>query len=106
MLKRGRKSLEWDQVRARLKPYFAKWGRTACEIRLPHDCTRTMFLGFAHPRKRNDLLPGEIWIVILACTNGHNIIEYQMTHQEMFDYVWKVIKKRGVYFDGEQEIYI
>ena len=106
MLKRGRKSLEWDRVRAKLVQVFYRWGITACEIRLPHDCTRTAFTGFAHPRKRIDLKEGEIWIVILACTNGHNIIEYELGHQGMYDYVWEVIKDRGVYFDGKKDVYI
>lgn len=106
MIKAGKKTLEWESVRATLKQYHEKWEVIYCESRIPHQCTRNFALGFAHPRKRNDLKPGEIWIAILICNNAHDIIEYKWPKEAMFNYIWAVIKRRGVYFDGEKEVYL
>jgi hypothetical protein len=90
----GKKGRVWVNTRAELKKIFAGWGITTCEIRIPHQCTRDNFLGFAHAKKRKKLGPGEIWDVILACNNGHDIIEKWPAIQ-METYVYSVIIARA-----------
>ena len=89
----GRKGKEWVDARKELKKIFKGWGITTCEIRIEHPCTRDNFLGFAHVDKRKNLGPGEIYKVILACNNGHDIIE-AWPSSKMREYVQSVIDAR------------
>jgi hypothetical protein len=98
----GKKGKIWVDARAALKKIFFGWGITTCEIRIPHDCTRDNYLGFAHVDKRKNLGHGEIMSVILACNNGHDIIE-AWPATKMREYVQSIIdarterlQKRGV----------
>lgn len=51
----GKKTAEWDRVRAKLKPRFARAGIVRCEVMLP-GCWRDNGLGFAHSKKRRNVV--------------------------------------------------
>lgn len=79
-LKAGKKTKQWESVRAKLKKRFAAAGITTCELHkvgrvLPHLCTYDNYLGFAHNAKRRKLTEDDLYHVILICNNAHNIIE-------------------------------
>ncbi len=90
----GKKGKEWGDARSWLKRQFRAWGITTCEIRIDHPCTRDNFLGFAHVDKRKNLGPGELYKVILACNNGHDIIE-KWPAAKMREYITEVIERRN-----------
>ena len=73
-LGRGRKTREWEKVRAQLKIRFERIGITACEIRLKQ-CWGDYALSFAHTKKRADMLPGDIEKAVLACAPCHTAVE-------------------------------
>lgn len=67
----GPKTAEWNRVRAELKVIFEAKGITRCQI-----CLTDNFLGFAHCRKRRNLLDGEIYHCALLCNEDHDKLEY------------------------------
>lgn len=93
----GKQTAENLTSNARLKVRFAALGITSCELFgfLVHDCTRDNYLTWAHGRKRRKLLEGELdTLVILACQNGHNAIEF-LQPEEMLAIVQDAIERRG-----------
>lgn len=89
-MKRGKKSREWDKVRARVKKEFFEAGRTFCEL-----CGSTFDLTFAHRLKRrfiND--PQELATVALLCLTCHQQIEI-LPHDEMYRIVTNIVEKRN-----------
>ena len=102
MIKKGKKTREWERARADLKKVYFEKGITYCELRFgvpggAGDCTGGMFLGFAHRYKRNDPRCEHTFEkTILACTNCHHKIEYNRELSERcFEYL------RGT--DGKKE---
>lgn len=96
-MKPGRKTLEWDQERARLKIEFEQMGVTECELRYPGTCWHDYALGFAHSKKRRFLKRHELKHVILCCNPCHNILE-SLPHDLMEVEVDQVIRNRKKYF--------
>lgn len=92
----GKKTKEWDALRARIKPLFERAGITTCELRLP-GCWGSQCLGFSHPTKRRFITTGkQLEEVILICSpNCHEKIEV-MPHSEMARIVREVIARRAV----------
>lgn len=70
------KTAVWTAHRRKLKPRFMAAGITRCELRYP-GCWHDNALGFAHAKKRRNLSPAEETVVILACTNCHQLIEHK-----------------------------
>ena len=92
MLGRGKKTREWDRLRAKLKIRFAAIHLITCEFRY-EGCWKYNGLTFAHIKKRRNLRPEELEIVALACLNCHNILEL-MPEKKMTEAIMAVIKKR------------
>lgn len=93
--KKGKKTREWDKVRAKLKVAFEKAGITSCEIKC-EGCWLDAGLGFAHSVKRRFITTPELMAeAALACINCHNLIE-AMPHTRMADVVRTVIAHRPV----------
>jgi sugar phosphate isomerase/epimerase len=95
MIKIGDKTKEWIKVRKELKKEFEETGITQCEIGL-EGCTRGLFLGFAHTKKRRDVT--DLKRVVLACSNCHSKIEYachRWTGKSMEDFLEGIIKNRS-----------
>lgn len=71
----GKKTSEWDSLRAKLKVRFERAGITTCEVRLPN-CWRDNGLGFLHRlKRRNVTTPGELERVALGCNRCHDALE-------------------------------
>lgn len=92
-LKAGRKVREWDKVRAELKEECERLGIRSCEIRLPK-CTGALYTGFAHSKKRRNIVGDELREACLACSNCHAIIEAK-PEKEMSAIVRAVLAERG-----------
>lgn len=79
-------------------PQFDKWGIRVCEIKTDY-CKQTMYLGFAHTKKRRDIhTPEDLRRVVLACQPCHEIVEYkcQATYGvSMTEYLDRIIQKRN-----------
>jgi hypothetical protein len=90
----GKKGQLWINVRKQIKQRFEWAGITICEFRF-QGCYYDASGGFAHCRKRRNLLEGEIWHVGLACLHCHTCLDEKMSHEDMHNEVHKVIEKRG-----------
>lgn len=100
MIRPGKKTREWERERAKLKKKFLQAGISYCEVM--HDpayCWRNMGLGFAHSKKRRNIVGDEIREVILACPQCHQWLEYELSEKEMTEFVRNVIKNRNVVID-------
>lgn len=73
-LKAGKKTKEWDQVRAWLKVQFAKKGIQTCQLKFA-GCWFDNALSFCHPAKRRNLAEGELYVAALGCTPCHDQLE-------------------------------
>ena len=90
---RGKRTLEWERIRARLKLAFEAAGITRCEF-CYEGCSGGLFLSFAHGRKRRNLTTEELKkLVALACANCHSLLELK-PEKEMHKAVVEVIAKR------------
>lgn len=68
----GKKTEAWAAIRKELKIEFERLGVTRCQV-----CFTDNGLGFAHCRKRRNLLEGEIYHVALLCNDPcHNDLEF------------------------------
>ena len=106
--KKSYKQKEWYTVmHNEILPQFEKWGITSCEIKLDR-CVQTMYLGFAHTKKRKDIYTSDdLRRVVLACQSCHEVVEYhcmENTGKTMTDYLENIIqirelklKKLGIY---------
>ena len=75
LIGKGKRTREWDNVRAELKIEFEARDITRCELRLP-GCWRDNALGFAHTKKRRNLEGDDIRRVVLACNPCHDRVEF------------------------------
>lgn len=90
----GRRTKDWRKVWRFLKPELEKRGRTSCEFRfIPHECRGP--LDPAHSKKRNKLRGNDIYAVAIACRRVHEILDYQMSHEDMEQAVMKAINNGG-----------
>lgn len=94
-LKRGKKTQQWDRVRASLKREFAEKGITYCEI-----CGKSDYLSFAHRLKRRYITDeDELRMVALLCMdspNGkgcHTLLEHGRS-EVMFEVITEIINNR------------
>lgn len=92
--KKGKKVNEWDAVRAKLKPLYLAAGITSCEIGLP-GCWRENALGFAHSKKRRNIVGKEIEEVCLGCNPCHDVYEAK-PEAEMMRLIREIIAARPV----------
>lgn len=78
-------------------PQFEKWGIRTCEIGL-EDCVKTIYLGFAHTKKRRNIeTPEDLRRVVLACQSCHHKVEYhckEITGKSMGEFLEDIIQKR------------
>lgn len=90
----GKMTLKWNRARAELKKGFENAGITRCELQISR-CWRDNGLTFAHRVKRRFIRDEvELRMVCLACISCHSIIE-AMSHEEMFEAVDSVIRRRN-----------
>lgn len=90
---KGKKTKNWERVRADLKKKFWNLEVTYCELGFK-GCWRDNALGFAHGDKRRFLTEDELEnLVILACNPCHQKIE-ELPRSEMREIVEKTIAKR------------
>ncbi len=92
MLGRGKKTREWDRVRAKLKIRFEAAGITRCEFGYD-GCWRSNGLSFAHYDKRRFLSAAELEIAALACASCHPKLEI-LPRKVMKAEVCRVIRER------------
>lgn len=85
--------MEWDRVRAELKEECERLGIRSCEIRLK-GCTGALFTGFAHSKKRRNIVGDELREACVACSSCHAIIELK-PEEEMTAIVRAVLEARG-----------
>lgn len=90
----GKKGKQWEKVRRDLVPRFKRAGITTCELGYSC-CWRDQALGFAHAKKRRNLGPGELSLVILACNPCHDQIEC-LPEEEMGKIVRAIIEARQI----------
>ena len=107
MIKKGKKTLEWEAAKRRLKPAFYAVGITACEvgrylIEIPEYEERMnkhrhkFFLSWAHGDKRDNLRGNElVTLVAIACLDCHNFIE-AMPREKMREIIEAVINNRRI----------
>jgi hypothetical protein len=74
MNRAGKRTREWERIRAKLKARFTVAGITRCEFKL-EGCAYYNFLGFAHTDKRRFLKGQELENAALACNPCHAILE-------------------------------
>lgn len=103
MFKAGRKTLDWNRERAKLKIDFERAGIMTCEFRFD-GCKGSIFLGFAHAVKRRFLNPKapighptHIATVALACAQCHDKLDNRMKAVDMERWVLFVIVKRDLH---------
>lgn len=93
MLGAGKRTREWERVRAKLKIRFERVGITRCEFRY-EGCSGGEALSFAHVDKRRFLKGIELEQVALACIfNCHRRLE-DMPRARMREEVTRVINER------------
>jgi hypothetical protein len=89
----GKRTRQWNSIRAKIKPKFEAAGITRCEFKYS-GCFGGVMLSFAHGKKRRNLTVEELEkLVALACINCHTILELK-PEEEMEKAVREVIKKR------------
>lgn len=90
----GKRTREWERIRAKLKPRFEAAGITECEFRFGGiNCWRDAGLGFAHTDKRRFLKGQELENVALACNPCHAILEI-MDRKQMKTEILSAIRNR------------
>ena len=87
-LKAGRKTKEWNEVRAELKRKFSDMGITQCEL-----CGRSDMLSFAHRKRRRFCDREELYNVALLCVPCHESIDTQGS-DFMFETINTIINER------------
>lgn len=90
----GKKTDEWAEARKNILRDFESRGIISCELRLS-GCLGNLFLSLAHSRKRRNIKTAEdLYEVVLACQNCHEIIEYSGI-ENMYTYVKEAIRRRS-----------
>lgn len=98
--KKRSKNREWQRVRDNeLVPQFQEWGITTCELKIPNHCTNSMYLGFAHTKKRRNIYTtDDLRRVVLACSGCHSVVEYRCQEffgMSMTEYLETIIERRN-----------
>lgn len=88
-MRRGRKAIAWDRLRAKLKQKFFDLGIVRCE-----ECGTGYNLSFAHRYKRRFITDeAELATVALLCVPCHQVIEHS-GHAKMYEAISRLIEKR------------
>lgn len=90
--KLGKRGKAWSAARAQAKVQFQAAAITECEAR-KEGCWRNNGLGFAHLKKRRNLVQGELQIVVLLCNPCHDIFEL-LPEAEMGRQLQEIINAR------------
>ncbi|MBS4027212.1 MAG: hypothetical protein KGZ58_01135 [Ignavibacteriales bacterium] len=89
MIRKGRKTTQWERIRRRLKIEFLAKGIVVCET-----CGGDFYLTFAHRFKRRFITDEtELKQVALLCLNCHDRVE-RLPHIEMYDRITTIIENR------------
>lgn len=87
----GKKTREWNKIRAELKKRFLSVGITRCEM-----CGKDNMLSFAHRKKRRFCDEDELHVCALLCNPCHDKLE-ALPHDQMYYAVNRIIKSRKVH---------
>lgn len=88
-MKRGKKSIAWDRLRAKLKIEFAAMGLTFCE-----SCGSNWNLRFCHRLKRRFITTeSELRTVALLCEKCDTELEYS-GHTNLYEKITAIIDRR------------
>lgn len=93
MLQKGKKTIAWEEARAKLKQQFLGMGVTHCELPYPHSCWHYDGLSFAHSKKRRNIKGSELMEVALLCPVAHSMVE-RLPEKEMHDIIMEIIRNR------------
>lgn len=90
----GKKSKQWIEARKEVVEHFEQIGLPiVCEAQL-EGCTRTMFLTFAHSRKRRNIESAEqLKEIALLCSTCHSIVDRWKPENTEY-YIKQLIEKR------------
>lgn len=92
-LGKGKRTKEWERVRAKLNAELLRRGITYCEVGY-NGCARTIMLGHAHSRKRRNIVTEEqLRETVLACSMCHAILEL-LPEEEMGERVREIRANR------------
>lgn len=91
-MKPGKRTKEWNRIRAKLKPKFEAAGITECEFRF-QGCWFNDGLSFAHCDKRRFLKGIQLEEVALACMPCHYLLE-MLSREQMGIEIRSVIASR------------
>jgi hypothetical protein len=81
LIGKGKKTLEWDQERKKLKEIYEILGITTCEWLY---CNATEYLSFSHFEKRSSGKAEHTFLgTCLLCIPHHEIVEYNREANEM-----------------------
>lgn len=90
----GRRTIEWQAAWKFLKPRLEAAGRTRCELSfIPHICSS--ILTPAHSKKRRLMQGDDIYMICIACSVGHQILDERMSHENMHTAVMRAINEHG-----------
>lgn len=92
--RRGKKTNAWEAAKKILKREFLKAGITACEIH-GDKCLYNNFLQWCHAKKRRNVPPHELLVVVLGCQNCHEELDL-LPEREMHHRVMGIIRHRPV----------
>jgi uncharacterized protein with PIN domain len=94
---RDKKAKLWLKIRKQKIEEFASRGIVRCEMcngQPPDDFSRTI-LDLAHSKKRRKIEnEQEMAEVALLCRSCHNMVEYELTHEEMEKTIKEIIRRR------------
>lgn len=91
----GKKTKEWDRVRAGLKVKFQRAGITECEAKFP-GCWCDNALGFAHTLKRRNITtPSLLEEVAILCNACHDVCE-KWPEIRMTEFIRGLISQRRI----------
>jgi len=94
---RDKKAKLWLKIRKQKIEEFADRGIVRCEMcngQPPDDFSRTI-LDLAHSKKRRKIEnEEEMAEVALLCRSCHNMVEYELTHDEMEKTIKEIIRRR------------
>lgn len=96
-IKPGKKTLNWEEGRPRLKVIFRENGITTCEIKLKI-CKHNNFLGFAHTRRRARLTQEQVvdpHFVVLGCNPCHEYVDFKMDRKKAEELLDGIVAARG-----------
>ncbi|HUD75274.1 MAG TPA: hypothetical protein VMQ76_09405 [Terracidiphilus sp.] len=94
MKRRGKRTILREKMNAKVNILWEQLGINSCEIRL-QNCMGRFGLSHAHSRKSRDLRTESDWMeCAAACSWCHHILDFEMSHDQMYKAVTDAIARR------------